>query len=45
MPGDRVKTDRRDAEHEAPRDLVRAREAAKKDELLLKRLLNPICEA
>jgi transposase len=53
MPGDRVKTDRRDAEklarayrsgdltpvfvpdaeHEALRDLVRAREAAKKDEL------------
>jgi transposase len=52
-PGDRVKTDRRDAEklarsyragdltlvwvpdeaHEAPRDLVRAREAAKKDQL------------
>lgn len=59
-PGDRVKTDRRDAEklarsyrsgdltavwvpnaeHEALRDLVRAREAAKKDELRAKHRLS-----
>ena len=61
--GDRVKTDRRDAEklarchragdltavwvpdeaHEALRDLVRAREAAKKDQLRARHRLSEFC--